>query len=198
MAVLMAFLIIMPVLLLAMTGASGMFTAVYTADVDAQEAAAFAAKAAASQVEPTAQAAGFLYIHAQRAHDSFRNVLAANTGLDPLTMQPLQGSPYWSIKYWLLVYNGTDAYSAYGAPGAKLYRYDGSVVTESNFTYAGFPASFSISDGGIVWGGGGGVRSVTLETPGAVVLLEVSAKRVLGQGTVDSKRWAAARVVKTS
>lgn len=191
-------LITAPLLLTALVSASGIYTAVYTADVDAQEALAFAVKAAAMQVLPAAQAAGDRHISSSGAHAAFRAALAANMGLDPSTLQPLSGSPYASApKYWLVVYNGDDTYSAQGALGARLYSFNGSAVTESAFPYSGFPACFAVSDSGIV-SGSGGTRTVRLETQGAVALIEVTARRVLGEGTITSKRWAAARVVDAS
>jgi len=188
-------LIAAPLLLTALVSASGVYTSVYTADVDAQEALAFAVKAAAMQVLPAAQAAGDRHIYPPGAHAAFRAALAANMGLDPSSLQPLNGSPYASApKYWLVVYNGSDKYSAQGALGARMYTFDGEAVTESAFPYSGFPAYFAVSDSGVA-SGSGGTRTVKLETQGAVALIEATAKRVLGQGTITLKRWAAARVV---
>lgn len=191
-------LVAVPVLLAALVSASGMFSSVYTSDVDAQEALAFAVKAAAMQVLPAAQAAGDRHISSAGAHGAFRAALAANMGLDPSNLQPLAGSPYASApKYWLVVYNGDDRYASQGALGARLYQFNGSAVTESAFPYAGFPARFAISDSGIV-SGSGGTRTVKLDTQGAVALVEVSARRVLGTDPITLRRWAAARVVNAS
>ncbi|SHE97319.1 hypothetical protein SAMN02745218_01181 [Desulfofundulus australicus DSM 11792] len=193
-AVLAAFLIIAPLLLLAMEGLSGMGTAVFSADVDVQEAAAFAAKAAAMQVTSKSQADGKPRIDTSRAHAAFRDALARNMGLDPATLAPLSSSAYSSVKYWLVTYNGYDDYASEGAYGARYFQFNGTAATESSFPYSGFPAKFAVTTSGILWGAGG-VRTVTLESPGVVVLVDATAKRVFGQGTVRSQRWAAARIV---
>lgn len=193
-AVLVAFLILAPLLLAAIEGLSGMGTAVFTADVDVQEAAAFAAKAAAMQVTSRSQADGKPRIDTSRAHAAFRDALARNMGLDPVTLAPLPGSAYSSVRYWLVVYNGYDDYASEGVYGARYFQFDGTTAIESGFPYAGFPAKFAVTSTGIL-SGPGGVRTVTLESPGVVVLVDAAAKRVFGQGTVAVQRWAAARIV---
>lgn len=190
-AVIIIFLLTMPVLLAAMEGVSSSSTSVFSADVDLQEAAAFAVKSAASSVVPGAQANGKPRINPAMAHTAFRDTLARNIGLNPATMAPLSNSAYSTPpRYWLVVYNGYDDY----AQGARMFYFDGTTVTESGFPYGGFPAKFAVSQSGIT-SGAGGVRTVTLESPGVVALVVADARKIIGQGDISSWRWAAARVV---
>lgn len=190
-AVVIIFLLVMPVLLAAIEGVSASSTAVFVSDVDLQEAVAFAAKSAASAVVPEAQADGKPRIDPARAHAAFRDTLARNIGLDPATMAPLPNSAYGKAPtYWLVVYNGYDDYTF----GARLFCFDGTTVTESGFPYIGFPAKFAVTNTGIT-SGAGGIRTVTLETPGAVALVSTKARKILGQGTENPWRWAAAKIV---
>lgn len=190
-AVIIVFLLVMPVLLAAIEGVSAFSTAVFTSDVDLQEAVAFAVKSAASSVVPEAQADGKPRIDTVRAHMAFRDTLARNIGLDPAALTPLTNSAYNKAPtYWLVVYNGYDDY----AFGAKLFYFDGTNVAESGFPYGGFPAKFAVSSTGIT-SGSGGMRTVTLESPGAVALVSVEARKIFGQGTETPWRWAAAKIV---
>jgi hypothetical protein len=178
-----------------MSGAVSVVSSVTASGVDLQEAAAFAAKAAAATVEPSSQAAGNPRILSAAAHDSFRRVLAGNLGLDAATMAGLSGS-FWSgpVKYWLVVYNGDDAYAPAGALRARLYRFDGSAVTESDLAGSGFPARFAVGPSGITVGPGG-TYAVELSSPGVVALVEGEIKRAAGDVPMRAQRWAAARVV---
>lgn len=194
-AVLMIALILIPLLLAVMVGAVGMVSAVTSADVDLQEAVAFAAKAAAMTVSPASQAAGTPRIRAADAHLAFREILAENLGLDSSTMSGLQGSFYAKpVKYWLVVYNGDDTYASDGAVGARLYYFDGSAVSETGLAYWGFPVTFAVSSTGITLGAGG-TYTVQLDTPGVVALVEAEAKKIAGDVPAKAQRWAAARIV---
>jgi hypothetical protein len=194
-AIILALLILAPLMLSAEEALLGLSTGLYVADVDLQEALAFAAKAAAGQVAPASQASGTPRVHCARAHAAFRDALARNLGLDPATLAPLSGSQYAAVRYRLVVYNGLDDYAWEGALGARMYQFDGSGPgTEAGFPYSGFPAKFAVTGSGVSWGPGG-IFTVTLESPGVVVWGEARARRVLGQGDITSQRWAAARIV---
>ncbi len=193
-AFVLAFLLLSAVLLAAIEGATGNAQAVETADVNLSEAVSVAAKAAAIQVTPASQAAGEPRVGAAAAHSAFRDALARNIGLDTTTLAALPGLPYTRIAYWLVIYNGYDDYAYEGAPGARLYYYNGSSAVESGFPYSGFPARFALTSSGIA-SGAGGDRTARLDSPGAVALVELEARKVFGQGTVVYRRWAAARVV---
>lgn len=193
-AVLIVALLLIPLILAVLEAESSSDTSVYAADVDLQEAAAFAAKSAAGSVLGAAQANGVIRVDAAAAHASFRDTLARNMGLDPATLAPLSGSPYASApRYWLVVYNGYDDYAPQ-APGGTLFYFDGSTAVQSAFPYSGFPAKFAVSPTGIA-SGAGGTFTATLESPGAVALVEADARKVVGRGTLSVQRWAAARVV---
>lgn len=190
-----ALLIVVPLLLAVLAAAVGAVHSVSVSDVDLQEAVACAAKAAAMSVEPASQAAGTPRVATALAHSAFRSELARNMGLDPATLAPLPGSFYARApRYWLVVYNGYEDYSPRGAYGARLFYFDGSAVSEQALPASGFPASFAISPSGVS-PGSGGTYAVTLESPGAVALVEAEAKKIVGDVPVKAQRWAAARVV---
>ncbi|MCL6639515.1 MAG: hypothetical protein K6T80_07545 [Firmicutes bacterium] len=193
-AYVIAFLLMSAVLLAAMEGAASNAQVVQTADVNLSDAVSVAVKAAATQVSPASQASGTPRLRAAYAHAAFRDTLAGNIGLDTNTLASLPGLPYTRGAYWLLVYNGYDDFSCDGAPGAKLFYFDGVAATESGFPYAGFPARFALSGGGIA-SGAGGDRTARLDSPGVVALVELESRKVIGRGTVTYRRWAAARVV---
>ncbi|MGB9886802.1 MAG: hypothetical protein ACPLRW_07390 [Moorellales bacterium] len=194
-AALVIALILIPLLIAVMAGSVSMVCSVTSSDIDLQEAAAFAAKAAATMVGPGSQAAGAPRIRAADAHQAFRRVLADNLGLDPSTMSGLSGSFFaGAVRYWLVVYNGDDQFASEGAVGARLYWFDGSAVTETGLSYSGFPAAFAVGPAGITQGAGG-VYSVELDSPGVVALVEADVKRVAGDVPMRVQRWAAARVV---
>lgn len=186
-AVLLMALIMIPLLLAVMAGSSTFVTSVTSADVDMQEAVAFACKAAALNVVQAAQARGEIRIDSARAHAAFRDTLARNMGLNTATLRPLSNSLCASSpRYWLVVYNGYNDFK--GAFGARYYCFDGRTVSESPFPYTGFPAFFAVSQTGIT-SGKGGVFTVCLETPGVVALVECEAKRIIGdiRGTKSIK-----------
>lgn len=185
------FLLVMSLLLAVIEGVSATSTSVFSADVDLQEAVAFAVKSAALSVVPVSQADGKPRIDTAKAHMAFRDTLARNIGLDPTTMVPLANSLYSTPpRYWLVVYNGYDDYT----DGAKIFYFDGVTAVESGFPYSGFPAKFAVSPS-MITSGAGGVRTVTLESPGAVALVAADARKIIGQGTLESWRWAAARII---
>lgn len=189
------FLILVGLLLAVISGSVSTVQSVTVSDIEIQETVACAVKAAALSVNSMSQAEGKPRIQSASAHLSFRDALARNMCLDPATLAPLSKSFCAKApRYWLVVYNGYDDYVSDGAEGAKLYYFDGSTVTESGLPYSGFPATFAVSDTGIVEGSGG-TFTVELRSPGAVAVVVVESKKLIGSVPIKAKRWAAARIV---
>jgi hypothetical protein len=198
-AVIVMFLILIPLLIAVIVGSTGFVNSVTVSDVDLQEAVACAVKSAAGTANEESQAEGIPRINNEQAHELFRDTLARNLGLDPLTLAPLENSAYAKApSYELIVYNGYDDYALNGAEGAKLYCFDGSTSTETSLSYSGFPVSFAITQSGITPGitlGAGGAYTVELESPGVVALATVEARKIVGNVPVKAQRWASARIV---
>jgi len=191
-AVVVLFLIVLPVMLAAVVGITEMAHTVGAADIDAQEALTVAVKAAAGCVDELSQASGEPRIDAELAREAFRKALAENLGLDS-ELNPLENSSYKSPPpYKLLIYNGD---SKYGVTRAVLYSFDG---TSETYYYgvpgSGFPQEFSVSSGSITAGPGGDF-TVKLKSPGVIAVIEIEAEQILGDVPVVIERWASARVV---
>lgn len=194
-AELVVFLVLAVLLIAVIAGSATSVQSVTVSDIQVQEDAASAVKAAAMCVAPRSQADGKPRVQSAAAHAAFRSALAKNMGLDPTTLAPLSSSYCAKApRYWLVVYNGYNDYASDGAEGAKLYYFDGSTVSESALPYSGFPMDFAITSTGIVEGSGG-TFTVELNSPGAVALVEVEAKKLIGNVIIKTQRWAAARIV---
>jgi len=191
-AVVVLFLIVLPVMLAAMVGITEIVHTVSTADIDAQEALAAAVKAAAGSVDGLSQASGEPRIDAELARETFRKALADNLGLDS-NLNPLENSAYEnSPSYKLLIYNGD---SKYGVTRAVLYSFDGTSETcYYGVPGSGFPQEFSVS-GNNITAGRGGDFTVKLKSPGVIAVIEIEAKQILGDVPITVERWASARIV---
>jgi len=183
-------LILFPLLILITSSSISMVNTVTVSDIDLQEGVAVACKSAAMRVSGQAQAKGIIRISPANAHESFRQGLAQNLGLNQSTLEPITGQYACKPKYWLLVYNGYADHE----PRARLYYFDGSTVVESDLPASGFPASFAITSTGITSGAGGNY-TVELSTPGAIALVEIEASRIAGDKRTIAQRWASARIV---
>ncbi|MFZ5898324.1 MAG: hypothetical protein ACOYU7_03935 [Bacillota bacterium] len=158
---------------------------VHGADIDLGQAVADATRAAAMCVDERSQANGQPRIDPDRAHETFRRMLAANLGLSDVTLEPLPGSGMKAApSYILVVYNGDDTWM----PGARKYSDGGGVDLPSY----GFPQAFTISSDDIAYGSG--ERSVTLRAPGCVAVVRDTVKPVARPEGVKATRYAVAEI----
>lgn len=163
---------------------------IHGADNDLQHAVAEATRAAAMCVNKTAQANGVLRIDPDRAHETFKRVLAYNLGLSDVTLEPLKGSGMSSKpSYVLVVYNGDDTYT----PGAYEYRFINGSYSDGPLPFDTLPKDFSIDVDSITYGPG--ERTVTLDNPGCVAVIRQSILPVATQNAAEAIRWASAKVV---
>lgn len=187
------FLLFIPMFVLIIVGVFGITMAVGTADVDVQDAVSIACKSAALNINEAAQAEGLLRINSLAAHQEFRKMLTRNLALNE-NLKSINGAYLGKPKYWFVVYNGYGTIVAPEALPAHLFYFDGNVVTETNLTYNGLPADYSVDENGIR-SGIGGIRSVHLECPGVIGLVKIQANHVIGTEPIWVVRWSAARVV---
>ncbi len=197
-AIAIFFVILIPLLFTALIGIITFTNAVTNSDVTVQESVAISSKAAAMAFNTTAQANGIISINTDvtkypnnNAHSNFQKSLCETLGLeDDLTpnTEAFTDKP----EYWLLVYNGYDDYT--GCARAKLYHYNGTTTTQ-DLSSTKFPATFSISESGIVAGDGANAKyKVELETPGVISVVKIDASNVVNKSTSTIIRWAAARI----
>lgn len=163
------------------------------ADAAVGQTVALAVRAAAMRVDAASQANGTPRVDPDRAHVTFRRMLATNLGLDTATLQPLPGSILLSApSYVLVVYNGDSAFVA----GAKAFSFVDGRYSEADLSASGFPRSFTVARDSIAYGTGS--ITITLDQPGCVAVLRGKIRPVFGQNGAEAVRWAAAKIVVVS
>lgn len=196
-AIAIFFVILIPLLFTALVGIVTFTNAVTNSDVTIQESVAISSKAAAMAFNTTAQANGIIRVNTIQAHENFKKSLRETLGLeDDLTPKANNGTQTFTKKpeYWLLVYNGYNDYT--GCACAKLYYYNGTTTTTQDLLSTEFPATFSITESGIVAGDGANAKyKVKLETPGVVSVVKINASNVVNKSSSTIIRWASARIV---
>jgi hypothetical protein len=197
-AVLAAFLLFLPFMMLATSAMLRQHRAVTAADVEVQMGLQLAAKSAGLRVSPLSQANGDPRLRCDEAHATFRQILAVNLGLDQSTLNPLSGSPLAARPdYVLAVYNGDGTYVSDGAPAGVRYSFVGGTLSTSALAANGFPQRFGVGPVSVVQGSGGNF-GVTLDRPGLVATVRVRPVMLTGGTDVVVDRWIAAKVVRTS
>lgn len=163
---------------------------IHGSDNDLQHAVAEATRAAAMCVNEVAQANNVISIDPDRAHETFRRILAYNLGLSDVTMEALPSSGMsGKPSYVLVVYNGDATY----APGATEYSFIDGNITENSLPSDGLPKKFAIDVDSISYDKGD--RTVTLDSPGCVAVIRESIKPVATTKSVEAIRWASAKVI---
>lgn len=190
-AIAIFFIILIPLMFVALVGIVTFTNAVTNSDVTVQESIATSAKSAAMAMNTTAQADGIIRVNTEKAHNNFKQSLCETLGLKNDLTPDTEVFPS-KPEYWLLVYNGYNDYTDYHS--AHLYYYNGTNLIESNLATTGFPATFSISETGIVAGAGGDYE-VTLETPGVVSVVKIASSNIVNKSSSTIIRWASARIV---
>lgn len=186
----------LPVLFFAVSANVTQIQTVTAADADLSPALRVAVKAAAMQVTGDSQAVRDPRIHPARALAAFRETLAANLGLDPVTLAPRSGSLLKAPpSFVLVVYNGNNAFQPGGARAAVKYVFHGSgAVVETSFVPHGFPYSFSVRENDIVPGSTLPIH-VRMDRPGVIAVAGTNMARIIGSEEIRPARWAAARIV---
>lgn len=158
------------------------------ANTDLRQALEAAVKAAAFQVTSESQAGGRPDLDPAAAHVAFRDALARNLGLDPVTLAPAPGSALERVDYALAVQTRAGATVFSGGTGSG---------TSSSGASGGLPAVFSVGPGAEVVPGADSARPVrvTLDTPGAVAAVDAVPVPLAGRTATPVYRWAAAKVV---
>lgn len=186
-----AYLLFLPLLLLLTV-----FTVEYTrattvSDINVQDTLAFAAKSACMAVSPVSQANGTPRIQCDAGYNNFKNLLQKDLGLDS-NMNPLPGSPLKSRPdFMLIIYNGDNTYAGDGADGGKKYSYIGGTLSTSSLVATGFPSTFSIAP----LHGGSSAFTVTLDSPGAIAVINAQGTQITSADNLNTDRWTAAKIV---
>jgi hypothetical protein len=191
-AIAIFFVILIPLLFMALVGIVTFTNAVTNSDVTVQESVAISSKAAAVAFNTTAQSAGIIRINTDQAHENFKKSLCESLGLKE-DLTPNTEAFTDKPEYWLLVYNGYDDYT--GCACAKLYHYNGTTTTQ-DLSSTKFPVTFSISESGIVAGDGANAKyKVELKTPGVISAVKIDASNIVNKSSSTIVRWASARIV---
>jgi Flp pilus assembly protein TadG len=196
---LIAFLIIMPILIMLMIVNIEATDTVTVSDINVQDGLASACKAAAGQIIDAAQANGTPRINSANALNEFETSLEENLGLGngsngqimmPVTNSHFMGTP----QVYFLAYNGYNDYTANGGDECDYWSITGSDATpESITTPAGFPATFYVTDTGI--NTSSGTYKVVLNSPGVIAVITIQKVLIMGNVPVVVNRWASARIV---
>lgn len=182
-------LILIPLLLVGMILTTEHPRILQGGDIDLGQAVSEAVRAAAMCVDDASQASGTPRIDPDRAHLTFRRILAKNLGLSEVTLEPLPGSGMKSVpSYVLLVYNGDGTY----LPAAREYSLLDGSYSQADLSLTGFPQDFAVGKDSITQGAG--EITVSLNTPGCVAVVRDKTMPVL-TGNAEPVRWAAARIV---
>lgn len=190
-AVVIWFLLFLPLLLMSTVYIVTQGQAVTGADVDLQGALNTAARAAAMQVSPESQAGGLPRIDAAKAHAAFRTYLAQNLGLSA-DLSPLSGSLLAETPdYELVIYNGDGSFGHY--PAYK-FSFKNGTLSSGPMPLSGLPKDFTISAGSIS-AGLGGEQEVTLDRPGVVAVISTKQGQITGNEPLAITRWIAAKIV---
>jgi hypothetical protein len=163
-------------------------------DASVLNALEIAARSAASQIVPESMAAGNPRINAEQANTVFKQMLAANLGLDPVTLNPLPGSMIKRPDYSLAVYNIDGTYAGSGAPAGKIYTFSGGTLNTQNYYPSGTSFLFGVRPANIRPGSSGDIEC-TLKYPGVVASIKADMQNIAGTQTVTINRWVAAKIV---
>lgn len=183
-------------------GANALSNTVTLADITLTRAVAFAAKAAAWEVDPKS-AAGYepcptpskfpriqtSCVGGDCAQAAFRQMLAHNLHLDPVSLVPGPGSTLTAPpSYHLLIYNTGIA----DAPEAVRHVVANGVVTEQATPIP--PVALGDT---VTVPGPGGIQ-VRIEAPTVIAAVSFRTGDLSGRGTIVINRWASAKIAKTS
>lgn len=175
-AVTIAFLILIPLIVLAGIATLEHTRAVLGSDLDMQQAANDAVRSAALCVDPLSQAHDTPMIVPDKAHEAFRYILGANLG----------NECFDNIEYTLVVFNGKNHF---GLPEGRIF----SSQNPSGSDFSGtLPQEFGISGLNITPGGSG--INTELVLPGCVAVVKSKLKPLIA-GEQTGVRWSSAMVL---
>lgn len=190
-AIAVFFVILIPLLFLALVGVVTFTNAITNSDITVQESVAISAKAAAMAMDADAQANGVIRIDADKAHENFKKSLCETLGLkdDLSPNKSFTSNP----EYWLIIYNVDNKYP--GFEPATLYHYVGTDGYNTSLAPE-YPATFSIFKNPETLAiGSGGDYEVELKTPGVLCVVKINASNIANKSSSTIVRWAAARIV---
>lgn len=188
-AIVIVFLIILPLLFVSIVYANEIQRLSAGSNINLKNTAVLSAKAAAQSVEEKSQAYGTPLIDPNKAHQNFEKILKRNLklndSLNPLPNSPLRGE----LNYYLLVCNGVNEH---GLPQGVIYSYENGSLLQETITVGNLPASFGVNKRFEVVPGD---KTVQLETPGVIVIIEAGIRPVAMNVSTTATRWASARII---
>jgi hypothetical protein len=178
-ALTVAFLIILPLIVIFTIASLDHATAVFKADLDIQQALNDACRSAALCVDPLSQAYNNPMLEPDKAHEVFKKVLASNLGLnEDLTLNDT--SSIKDINYRLFIVNGENDY---GILQGKMYP------SEMEFETS-LPYTITQDDLGIEE-----EINIKLDSPGCIAIVTATLEPILGQQETTATRWSSAKIL---
>lgn len=183
-----AFLILLPLIFITLLVMLDHSKAVFSSDLDLQQALDDACRSSALTADPYSQAINKPMVVPDTAHQVFRHVLANNLSLDN-NLQPLAGAGIDAVEYEFIVFNGTNTV---GLPEGMVYTTADPVGTAFSGT---LPQKFTVTSSAIEIGEGTGTIT-ELDEPGCLAIVTAKLKPILGSQETDEARWSSAKMVK--
>ena len=176
-----AFLIILPLIMMFLIVSLDHTRSVFGTDLDMQQALNDACRSAAMMVNPLSQAYNDPMVNPDKAHEAFRVILASNLNLnDDLT--PRENSSVTDVEYLLIVFNGENSYEI---PAGKAYSETNPAGTEFSGT---LPYIFTEAELGVE-------VSIELNRPGCVAVANAKLKPIIGKQESTGVRWSSAMII---
>lgn len=179
-ALTVAFLIILPLIVIFTIASLEHSRAVIGTDLDMQQALNDACRSATLCVDPLSQAYNNPMVDPEKAHEVFKNVLASNLGLNN-DLSPQDASLIKDINYRLVIINGENDY---GILQGKAYP------SEIEFETT-LPYTITQDDLGLEK-----EINIELDSPGCIAIVTATLVPILGQQETVAVRWSSAKILK--
>ena len=175
-----AFLIILPLIMMFLIVSLDHTRSVFGTDLDMQQALNDACRSSAMMVYPLSQAYNDPMIDPEKAHMAFRAIMASNLKLnDDLT--PDENSPITDLEYTLIIVNGPNDYNL-----PRRWVYSNSDQEGVGFDST-LPYVFTDSELGV---------KVSLNRPGCIAVANANLKPIIGKQESTGVRWSSAKILK--
>jgi hypothetical protein len=180
-----AFLIILPLIMMFLIVSLDHTRSVFGTDLDMQQALNDACRSSAMMVDPLSQAYNDPMIDPKKAHMAFRDIMASNLKLNS-DLSSDKNSPVENLEYTFIVFNGQNDY---GLPQGWKFSNTNPEGTKIDDTLPRLPRVFNDSDLGV------DVR-IELDRPGCIAVASANLKPVIGKQESTGVRWSSAKIIK--
>ncbi len=180
-ALTVAFLIILPLIVIFTIASLEHNRAVIGTDLDMQQALNDTCRSAALCVDPLSQAYNNPMLEPDKAHAVFKRVLSSNLGLND-DLSPKDTSSIKDINYRLFIVNGENDY---GILQGKMYPYPAEMEFETSLPYTITQDDLGIEE----------EINIKLDSPGCIAIVTATLEPILGQQETTATRWSSAKIL---